>query len=82
MEFHYNSTNGGKRKLPEDVVRELRDFLEGKGFGMESTKGQLHDALLEYRRGKNGERLMINQLEPVFTYLSGAGSLWPATANV
>jgi hypothetical protein len=43
------------------------------------AKGELHDALLAYR-DPHGRRLMINQLEPVFTYLSREGNLWAEDA--
>lgn len=76
MTFHYNSSNSGsQRKLPDGEVRGIHAHLEAAGFGPNWSYGQLHDALLAYRN-ERGARLMINHLEPVFTYLAGAGALW------
>jgi hypothetical protein len=80
MEFFYNSTNGGKRKLPDAEVRAIRDHLVARGLRPDFSKGELHDLLLEYR-SLSGSRLMINQLEPVFTYVANTGELWPAEAE-
>jgi hypothetical protein len=76
--FYYNSSGGGRRLLPERIVSDLRAYLVAKDLGQHTTKGELHDALLAFRDHR-GRRLMIHQLEPVFTYCAMHGSLWPAT---
>lgn len=39
-------------------------------------RGELQDCLLDYRW--NGERLLINQLEPIFRYVAMHGGVWDA----
>lgn len=75
MKFEYNSSKVAYKKfLPEEIVNDLRKYLQDK-LHPDMTVGELQDILLAYRR-PNGDRLLINQLEPVFTYLAQTGKLW------
>ena len=77
MRFFYNSTRrGDKRELPPDLVEQLRAYL--CGLGPDMTKGELQDRLLAFR-DKDGHRLLINQLEPVFTWCAIEGRVWNET---
>lgn len=78
MKFEYNSTRfHGKKDLPQGILDDIKDFIY-LSLGGESvatlTKGRLQDLLLNYEY--EGNHLLINQLEPVFIYISRTGDLW------
>lgn len=77
MKFTYNSTHGSQKELPGELVRQIREYLEpilaSPSF---HSKEQLHDAMLAFRT-TDGKRLLMNQLEPIFTYVAIHGNLWP-----
>ena len=64
-----------KKHLSNDLVRDIRKHLEEDGFGRHWNRGELHDWLINYRY--DDRRYLINQLEPIFNYLSMMGELWP-----
>jgi hypothetical protein len=77
MTFEYNSSRWpNKKTLREELVAEIRAHLVDEGFDSLWTRGNLQDCLLRFR-DTEGNRLLINQLEPIFTYLSMTGQLWP-----
>ena len=79
-EFTYNSSNGGTRKLPLRLVSEVRAHLVKCGFNKDCSKGELNQMLFDFR-SSDGHPMMINQLEPIFTYISLHGELWPTEAT-
>jgi hypothetical protein len=76
MVFEYYSSMAPNyvKKLPPELVSAIREHLVDAGFNRDWTRGVLQDSLLDFRW--NGERLLINQLAPIFTYLSIFGTLW------
>lgn len=80
MTFYYISTRTGEQKtLPADVVSEMREHLM-TGFSLRLRLGELQDIMLEFRQ-KNGQRLLIHQLEPMFTYVAMYDHLWPEDSD-
>lgn len=78
MDFKYNSSQIPTVKiLNPEIVRDVRKFLYDKlGDNIDDlTYGEIHQAFLSYRR-PNGNILMINQLEPLYTYFCLNG-YWP-----
>lgn len=78
MKFYYNSTKGYKRQLNDETVRAIRKHLENEipDLSIYTTAGQLHEALINFR-DVYGDRLLIHQLEPIFTYVANNIALWP-----
>jgi len=76
MIFEYRSSRTGiKKKLSDKLVDEIRVYLESKNINCNKTVGELQDILLEFKQ-ENGDGLLINQLEPIFIYLSITGKIW------
>lgn len=77
MIFYYNSTrSGGLQQLPAETVAHLRAYLVASGYHRRMTCGELMDMLLAYRK-ESGGRLLINHLEPIYSYIATFGDLWP-----
>lgn len=66
--MQYESTRfPGTKEFPADVLVDVRAYIE-RSFpeGVATiTKGELQDALLAFRT-KDGNRLLLNQLAPIF----------------
>lgn len=76
MQFEYNSVSRGgiRRVLKQPVVDDVRDYLLDNTTP-DMTLGELQNVFLEYRT-PSGSRLMINQLEPMFTWCALWGRVW------
>jgi hypothetical protein len=71
----YRSARTGYRKdLPKALMAQIREALIAAGFDTQWTKGQVQDFLLA--QTWEGDRLLINQLEPMFLYLAVYGEIW------
>lgn len=56
------------KTIPPETLVEVSTYLEETfpgGVKPTNTFGEVHDALLAFRR-KNGERLLLNQLAPIY----------------
>lgn len=75
--FEYNSISkfGAKKEFPSAVLQEVQQYLLDKGGVSGANLGDLQDLLLDFRT-KDGERLMIHQLEPIFIYIGIYGRVW------
>lgn len=77
MVFTYRSSRGTEKVIPPDIVRQVRNHLvKTLKWNSGLSFGELNDALLAFRT-ETGERLLINQLEPFFHYISTRVHLWP-----
>lgn len=59
------------KDLPAETLTEVRDYINKKfpgGIKPTNTFGEIQDALLEFRR-KDGNRLLLNQLAPIYLAL-------------
>jgi len=75
--FEYNSTRTGlKKRLDPILVEDIRLYILRQNLTQFTSKGKLQEILLAYRDGKD-KPLLINQLEPIFTYLALRGGTWP-----
>lgn len=77
MKFEYYSSQIPDRvkTLSVSLVAEVRQHLVTSGFNRNWTRRQVQDCLLAYRREYSGG-LLINQLAPLFNYVSIYGELW------
>jgi len=71
MEFYYNSSQTPVKKvlsakIVTDVARHISEATKGRNVD-DMTYGEIMDIFLAYRR-PNGNRLLINQLEPLYTH--------------
>jgi hypothetical protein len=75
MRFLYRSARTGESKeLPADMVAALREHLVYAGFDRSWTMADLQACLLSFVWEER--TLLINQLEPIFTYCGATGTLW------
>ncbi len=75
MVFNYRSSVIDQtRQLSDDLVKDIRQYLLDNGVDRTWDKGEIQAVLLEYRTPK-GARLLINQLEPIFVYVSIHGKV-------
>lgn len=78
MKFEYiSSKTGFKKELREELIEEIRVHLEEKLplSPRMYTLGDVNDVLLEFK-SLSGNKLMINQLHPIFLYLVHQGRIW------
>lgn len=68
----YISSRGNFEKdLSEDILTEVRQHILAEfpeGIKEDTMYGEIQDALLSFRR-KNGGRLLLNQLAPIYLRL-------------
>jgi hypothetical protein len=75
MIFNYNSARYNVVKiLPQNIVDELREYLKPR-LRHDTRMGELHDLLINFKTSE-GQGLLINQLEPIFTYCARKGEIW------
>lgn len=56
------------KEIPAEHLVEIRDYMEKLfpgGVKPTNTFGEVHDALLAFRR-KDGSRMLLNQLAPIY----------------
>lgn len=79
MIFEYNSSQvPAKKTLNKHIVQDVREYLLEKAKFTalsDMTYAEIQQVFLEYRQ-PDGERLFINQLEPMYIHFCLYG-IWP-----